>query len=160
MTNVDYARRASIALALNKTNNTPVHLWIVGILSLLWNAVGAIDYTMTETGNAAYLASYTPEQLAWIQSFPAWSVAAWAVGVWGALAGSVLLLLRKALATTAFAASLVGVLATTIWQYFVATAMPGPVSGPSGIYLSIAIWVIAILLLVYAFRMRAKGVLR
>ena len=26
---------------------TPAHLWIVGILSLLWNGFGAYDYLMT-----------------------------------------------------------------------------------------------------------------
>ena len=27
---------------------TPVHLWIVGILALLWNLMGAFDYLATQ----------------------------------------------------------------------------------------------------------------
>ena len=29
---------------------TPKHLWVVGILSLLWNCFGAYAYTMSHTG--------------------------------------------------------------------------------------------------------------
>jgi hypothetical protein len=29
----------------------PIHLWIVGILALLWNAYGCYDYVMTTTGD-------------------------------------------------------------------------------------------------------------
>ena len=34
----------------------PKHLWIVGILSLLWNAMSAFDYKMTQTKNESYMA--------------------------------------------------------------------------------------------------------
>ena len=63
----------------------PGYLWIVGILSLLWNAFGACDYVMTETGNLAWfeMMGLGQEELAWTQSFPTWAVAVWAVGVWG-----------------------------------------------------------------------------
>ncbi|MCP4895894.1 MAG: hypothetical protein GY906_02880, partial [bacterium] len=27
---------------------TPIHLWIVGVLALLWNAMGAFDYLATQ----------------------------------------------------------------------------------------------------------------
>src|SRR5690606_28460329 len=33
---------------------TPTHLWVVGILSLLWNGFGAYDYTMSHVGGLAY----------------------------------------------------------------------------------------------------------
>ena len=36
---------------------TPLHLWVIGALSLLWNCIGAFDYTMTQTHNDAYLAN-------------------------------------------------------------------------------------------------------
>lgn len=52
---------------------TPWHLWAVGIISLLWNAFGAMDYTMTKMGNAEYLAAFTPEQRAYFASFPIWA---------------------------------------------------------------------------------------
>src|SRR3546814_7159427 len=42
-------------IAMNTTVKTPWHLWVVGVLSLLWNAVGAFDYTMTKLNDADYL---------------------------------------------------------------------------------------------------------
>src|SRR3546814_4715800 len=68
---------------MNTTVKTPWHLWVVGVLSLLWNAVGAFDYTMTKLNDADYLSAFTPEQIAYFQSFPLWANAGWALGVWG-----------------------------------------------------------------------------
>ena len=39
----------------------PAHLWIVGILALLWNGFGAYDYFMTRTRGAAYIESMMPK---------------------------------------------------------------------------------------------------
>ena len=72
---------------------TPKHLWVVGILSLLWNCFGAFDYTMTELEGTGYLQGmgFSPEEIAYFTSFPAWAVALWAIGVWSSVAGSILL---------------------------------------------------------------------
>jgi hypothetical protein len=137
----------------------PVHLWIVGVLSLLWNAFGAIDYTMSQLRNEAWLSQLTEAQRAWLDSSPAWADAAWALGVWGALLGSLLLLIRSGHAYWAFEVSLAGLFVSTIFQYYYAP-MPGGENSRFMTIMMIAIWVIAIGLLVYAYRMRAKGVLR
>ena len=47
---------------VGETSKTPLGFWIISGLSLLWNAFGAFDYTMTQTKNAEYLAAFTPEQ--------------------------------------------------------------------------------------------------
>ena len=39
----------------------PVHVWIVGIVSLLWNAFGCYDYVMTRMRNTDYLAKMMPK---------------------------------------------------------------------------------------------------
>ena len=54
----------------------PWHLWLVGILGLLWNLVGAYDYLMTQTQNVSYMSQFTPEQLEYFYGFPTWVVAA------------------------------------------------------------------------------------
>src|SRR5687768_11459272 len=87
---------------MNDMVRTPLHLWIVGVIALLWNAFGCLDYILTQTNNADYLAQFTNEQRAYMESFPMWNEAAWAVGVWAALLGSLLLLLRSRWAVTAF----------------------------------------------------------
>lgn len=142
-----------------ETPATPWHLWVLGALSLLWNAGGAFDYTMTKTHNADYLASFTPEQIAWFDGFPVWMNAAWALGVWGAVAGSVLLLLRHRWAVAAFAVSLAGLIVGTIYQFGMSD-MPESLKTPGGWAFTMALWIVAIFLLWYAMRMRSRGVLR
>jgi len=63
----------------------PAHLWIVGILSLLWNCFGAYDYTMTKTRGAQYIESTMPgvdgnAALAWINGMPMYAQIGWAMG--------------------------------------------------------------------------------
>ena len=133
----------------------PRHLWIVGTLSLFWNAFGAFDYTMTNMRNEGYLAQFPPEMMQMIDAFPIWVMAAWAFGVWGALAGSLLLLLRSRFAVHAFAVSLAGLAASTVYQI----GLPADETMPLG-FMNLVIWIIAIALLVYAMRQSRAGVLR
>ncbi|WP_313435707.1 hypothetical protein [Novosphingobium sp.] len=74
---------------------TPRHLWIVGVLALVWNAFGCTDFSMTVTRNPEWLAPLSPEMIDWLDAAPSWTIVTWALGVWGGLAGSLLLLLRS-----------------------------------------------------------------
>ncbi len=140
---------------------TPTHLWIVGLLSLLWNAFGAADYTMTELGSLAWfeMMGLGPEELAWTQSFPAWSVAAWAVGVWGSVLGSLLLLARSRHAVTAFLLSIVGALISFAYQ-FTAAGKPASMEGGAAAVMPVAILILIAAQWYYARRQAAAGVLR
>ena len=140
-------------------SRTPVHLWLVAALATLWNAFGCFDYLMTQTRNEQYLAHFTDPQRVYFDSFPMWMEAAWACGVWGGLAGSLLLLARSRYAVAAFAVSLAGLAASTFYQY-VLNSPPEEMKSGAMIGMNLAIWAIAIGLLVYALRMRRRGVLR
>lgn len=146
---------------MDDINRTPVHLWIVGAIALLWNAFGCYDYVMTQTNSAEYLEAmgFTEAQRAYFESMPAWMEGAWAVGVWGALLGSVLLLLRSRWAVAAFALSLLGLALGTLYQ-FVLSSPPEGIFTPFIIAMHVLIWAGAIFFLVYAMRMRGRGVLR
>lgn len=136
----------------------PWHLLVVGTFSLIWNSGGAFDYTMTKTHNASYLSGLTPEQLAWVDSFPLWANIFWALGVWGAIAGSLLLLFSSRWAVPAFFISFLGLIGTTIFQFGVSD-MPESLKTEGGLMFTGLLWVVAGFLLWYAARMRAKGVL-
>ncbi|HEV2816176.1 MAG TPA: hypothetical protein VGW40_02995 [Allosphingosinicella sp.] len=144
---------------MNDSIRTPLHLWIVGALATVWNAFGAFDYLMTQTRNEAYLAHFTDPQRIYFESFPIWMEATWAFGVWGGLAGALLLLLRSRHAVTAFAVSLAGLAASTVYQYVLSTPPADMMSGMM-IGMNIAIWAVAIGSLWYAMKMRKAGVLR
>ncbi|MEP3191496.1 MAG: hypothetical protein ABJO44_16085 [Parasphingorhabdus sp.] len=138
--------------------STPWHLWVVGIIATLWNSGGALDYTMTQTRNTSYMSSFTQEQLDYFYAFPAWADAAWALGVWGAFIGSLLLLLRSRYAIIAFGLSLLGLLGSSIYQ--MTTDMPASLSTPGIWIFTVVIWLSIILLIWYARMMTTKGVLR
>jgi hypothetical protein len=144
---------------MNDSIKTPMHLWVVGSLATVWNAFGAFDYLMTQTRNEAYLANFTDPQRVYFESFPIWMEATWAFGVWGGLAGALLLLARSRHAVAAFAISLAGLAASTVYQYVLSTP-PEEMKSGTMIGMNIAIWAIAIGLLWYAIRMRKAGVLR
>lgn len=133
----------------------PWHLWVVGIVTLLFNAMGILSYMATKLGKLAEM-GMTPEQIAFMDSYPAWANALWALGVWGAFAGSVLLLLRSRLAVPAMLVALLGLAGTTVYHYAL-IELPAAMQAPA---LDVAIWVVTVFLLVYARTMRGAGVLR
>ena len=139
---------------MNVETKTPWHLWVVGILTLLWNAIGCWSYTSTQLGMLEGL-GMSDEAIAYVTDFPAWADALWALGVWGALAGSILILLRSRHAVAAMLVALVGLFGTTIYQR-VLIELPAEMAG---IGLPIAIWATTLFMTWYAFRMRSQGVL-
>ncbi len=143
-----------------ETIKTPWHLWLVGIVSLLWNAIGAYDYTMTNLRDQAYLDSmgYPAEGIAYLEAFPVWAHSGWALGVWGAIIGSVLLLLRNRFAILAFGLSLIGIALTSLYEAM--TELPPELAAVQPAWFPIVLWSIAVFLLIYAISMRQKGVLR
>lgn len=145
---------------MTEVRKTPVHLWIVGVVSLLWNAVGAFDYTMTKMQNPEYLAAFTPEQQAWFATFPLWANIGWALGVWGSVLGSLLLLARSRHAVSAFAVSLVGLAISCIYQFGVHYGDLMRLFGMFPMIFTAIIWVILIALYLYARKQAAAGVLR
>ena len=136
----------------------PMHLWVVGILALLWNAFGAFDYVATQMRLAFYVGQFTEQQRAYFESFPAWFVAVWAIGVWSAFAGSVGLLLARAWAVPAFALSIAGLAISTLYSFVLSDG--AKVMGSAGVFMTVFIWVVALALLAYAVRQRRNGVLR
>lgn len=133
----------------------PWHIWVVGAVTLLFNALGVFSYLMTRLGKLAEL-GMTPEQIAVLDSFPMWANAVWALGVWGAFAGSVLILLRSRLAVWAMVVATIGLVGTTVHSY-VLFDTPESMQAPA---LDVTIWAVTLFLLFYTRRMAAAGVLR
>ncbi len=138
---------------------TPWHLWAVGILGLLWNAYGGFDYFMSKTRGDAYLQSVgmTPEQIAHFNAMPSWMTVVWAVGVWGALLGAVLLLMRSRYAVPVFAASLVAYVLSLVYAYLIA---PMPGGSPAIVVFQLVILAGCVFFAWYARRARQRGWLR
>ena len=137
---------------------TPTHLWIIGVVALLWNALGAFDYVMTQTKNDAYMSKFTPEQLEFFYGLPAIVVAAWAIAVWGGVLGALLLLLRKSLAVWVLLASFVAMAITSFHNFVLSDGMEA-IGDPVALVFSALIFVVALVLYLYARKMQKQGVL-
>lgn len=140
------------------STKAPWHLWVIGIVSLLWNGFGAFDYVMTMTKNAEYLSNFTEDQLTYFLGLPAVFTTLWAIAIWSAVLGSILLLLRKVWAAPVFLVSLVAMLICSLWTYGISR---DPVMmAPVHYAFSAVIAVIAVLLWQYAKAMAKRGILR
>lgn len=144
------------------TTATPWHLWVVGVLSLLWNGFGAYDFVMTTTQGEAYMrsAGFDQAMIDYYNAMPAWMYVPWTLGVWGAVIGSILLLIRNRLAVWAFALSLLGAVVSLIYGQLINP----PPALPAGLemmsYMPWVITAVAAFLAWYAWVMAKKGVLR
>lgn len=140
---------------MTTTRKAPWHLWAVGGITLLWNAIGIFSYMMTRLGKLESL-GMTAEDIAFFDSFPVWANALWAMGVWGAFVGSIMLLLRSRWAVTSLIVAMIGLLGTTYFQRVVIDLPEKHDSIP----IAVTIWVITLFMLFYANRMKQQGVLR
>lgn len=144
---------------MNSTvEKTPVHLWIVGFLALLWNSVGAFDYLATQLQLESYMSQFTAEQLDYFYAFPTWMVAAWAIAIWGSIFGSLSLLLRKAWAVWLFGVAIAGMVVSSYYNFVMSNGIE--IMGTTGAIFTGVIWIIALLLFFYARAMEKRGVLK
>ncbi len=143
--------------AAETPNRTPWHLWLVGILGLLWDSMGAFDYFMTQTQNASYMSRFTPEQLEFFYGFPAWLVTFWALAVWGGVLGTLLLLLKRRLAVPVLLVSFLAMVVTAIHNFVLSNGLE--VMGGVGAAFSVLIFAVALGLWLYARAMARRGVL-
>lgn len=102
----------------DSTNKPNVLFWIVGIIGLVWNGMGANAYLQQAYQTDAHKAMYTPDQLEIINNLPTWYTAVFAVAVFGSVLACIFLLLRKNLAKLLFFLSLVAVIIQTGYNLF------------------------------------------
>ncbi len=138
--------------------STPWHLWVIGVVALVWSAMGAMDYVMTQTRNEAYTSSFTPEQLSFFYGIPSWAVATWAIAVWGGVFGALLLLIRRRHAVWVFLASLIAMVITTFQNYVLSNGME--IMGDAfSLGFTAAIFLFALAFFLYARAMHKRKIL-
>lgn len=147
------------AMSAAPAAKTPWHIWVVGIVAVLWNGFGCFDYIMTQTQGLAWLESMgmTEMQIDYFNAMPAWTHGAWAVGVFGGVIGGLLLLLRRRWALHAFALSFLGWVAGVVYAFFLSNGIEAmgaawPMQIVIGAAAAFFIW--------YAWAMTKRGLLR
>jgi len=144
----------------NAPAKAPWHLWLVGVFATLFNTVGVFDFVMNRVQGDKYLAStgMTPEQIAHYAQMPGWMMVVWAVGVFGAFAASILLLMRRRLAAPVFVVSLLAFFISLLYTYVLTNG--GALMGRQMAITSAVIAALLLLFSAYAWRMGLRAVLR
>ena len=91
---------------MTEANKPNTAFWIVGVIALIWNGMGVMSYLGSVYMTEEMRAAYTAEQLAVMDSAPAWLTGVYALAVFLGLLGALLLLLKRKLAVPVFGISL------------------------------------------------------
>ena len=142
------------------TAKLPWHYWAVGGLAALWNGYGAYDFSRSMTRGNEYLQSMgmNEAQIAFFNAMPGWMYGAWAIGVWGAVGGTVLYFLRSQFAMHFFAASLLGSILSLIYSHFLTNG--AQLMGEPSNIIGGVITIVCMLLTAYAWKLTKMGALR
>jgi hypothetical protein len=98
------------------SSSAPVWLIAVSLGGIAWNLFGAFQFgaSVTATEESLIASGLSAEQAAVMTGYPAWMSLAFAVGVFGGLAGSALLLMRRGAAMPVLGVSLAAYVALWI----------------------------------------------
>ena len=83
--------------------------WVISSIALVWNLMGVFNYLDQAFMTDKVLETLPKEQQILYQNVPAWVTAAFAIAVFSGTLGSLLLLLKKKIATTFFIISFLGI---------------------------------------------------
>jgi hypothetical protein len=136
---------------------TPWHFWVVAIIAVLWNGFGGYDYTMSHLQGETYYRQMGMSEavIAFMDTYPSWMHAVWAIGVWGSVLGSILLVLRMRWAFHAFVVSLLGAIGNVLY-----TATTPGASEAMGLAMPLVIVAACLFFIWYSWTMTKRGVLR
>lgn len=143
---------------MTNTNKPNIVFWIIGVIALLWNGMGVLNYLMQAYKVEAVMSELNADQLALLESMPAWMMALFAIAVFAGLIGSIVFLMRKKMAVILF---LVSFLAATIQQLYwlCGTNMAEVYSEEQPYFMPIMIIVFCAFLVWYSKNQKGKGVL-
>ena len=138
------------------TGKAPTWFKVVAVIAILWNAAGVYNYIFQVTSSPDELAAaYGAIETEIMLSRPAWATAGFALAVWGGLVGSILLLMRKSLATPVLLISLVGVIIQQIHGFFM-VEYSEPI-GADGILLAMSVLIVSVILVWLSRIATARG---
>ena len=146
---------SDVAIEQPAPGKAPWHLWVVGILSLLWNASGAWVIVSAQSGAALDMDA---AEIAYYAAQAPWFVAVVDVVLISAVLAAIALLLRSRRAVHLYALSIVGIAVTGAYDIAQGTALL--LQDQGWLVLELVTAGLALAQLAYAIAMRSRGVLR
>lgn len=132
--------------------------WVVAIIALIWNGMGAASYLGTVTMSPETLEAMPEAQRNILTSTPSWATGAFALAVWGGLVASLLLLIRKKLATILFIVSFAGIVVQMSHALFMTNSIE--VYGPGGFVMPVLVLGFGAYLIYFSRNATANGILQ
>lgn len=132
-----------------------VGYWIVAVFALVWNLIGVAMWYIQVNMSSEQLALMTEPQRQVYENTPGWLNIAFAVAVFAGVLGGIGLLMRKRWAATMFVLSLVALLVQMIGAFTVTPVWAA--YGAAGLVMPAVLVVIALFLLWYANKAKARG---
>jgi hypothetical protein len=139
------------------SNKPATSFWVIGVLALIWNAIGVMAYLGQAFMTDEIRAMIPADQLAIMDNTPSWATAAFAIAVWFGLLGCILLLIRKKLAKLLFIISIFGVIVQMIYNFFMTNAIE--VFGTASLIQPLIVLLIGIFLIWYSKKCADDGIL-
>ena len=136
----------------------PWHLWLIGIIGVLWSSIGVLSFMLTQMNVEAVMSRFPPQQREYFASFPLWADAFWAIGVFAGVIGCLLLLLKSRLAFPVLLASLIGATVSNLGGLFLLGGLE-VMAGTGALSFSAVPIILGAFLAYYAHAMSRKGVL-
>jgi len=140
----------------NESTKPPAWFWIVSVVALLWNLLGAMMYLGQAFITDDVKAALPAEQLELLENTPAWATAAFAIAVWAGVLGCIGLLLRKKWARTILVLSLLGIIVQMAYAFFMTNATE-VYGAAQGVVMPLLLIAIGIGLVVFAKSSQKKG---
>ena len=131
--------------------------WVLGVLLLIWNGMGALEYLNNVLVTPGEMAMKSEAERNLIEMTPSWVTSAFALAVWGGLMAAILMLLRKAFAHLMFMASLFGAVVQMCYNFFIAGAYD--IYGPEGLLMPAMIIIIGVYSIYFTGQCKEKGIL-
>jgi hypothetical protein len=142
----------------NSGTQPPVWFRVIAVAAVVWALIGIAAYLLDVTMGAEALAQMPVEQQEIYAARPSWVVGLYAIAVFTALAGAVLLLLQRSVAVPLFAVSLVAVVIQMAYVLFGMNAVA--TLGASAAAFPAVIVAIGAFLFWFSIGVRRKGWLR
>ena len=137
------------------TRPAPWHLWVVALLTLLWNGAGAVTIALAQMGNRLDM---DPSEVAYYAAQPRWFVLTTDIATVLPIVAAVALLRCSRSAVWLFLLSLVLIVLNNAYDVAVGTSLT--LKDDDWRMLTIAIVVIALLQFAYARWLGTRGILR
>lgn len=124
---------------MTRENLTKPHwlFWIISIIALLWNVAGTANYLMQT--NPENIANMPQTYQVFIEARPTWATAAFAITVFAAVIGCILLLLKRYAAMFMFIISTIALIIVSINATMFVSENPNTVSIIAGVGSSVLV---------------------